>query len=129
MVEPAAGKGRLYADIIERIFVQRWRKAAKQVEFHRSDIETVAAELGVALPKNLGDLIYSFRFRRSLPAAIVQSAPAGSEWIIELSGASTYRFSLAPISRIVPQAALALSADRWPRSFLPAAPWRCLNWC
>lgn len=101
-------RGRRYAAIIEKIFVQGWRKGAKQVEFHRRDIETVAAELGVALPKNLGDLIYSFRFRRSLPPAVVQSAPSGSEWIIELAGGSTYRFRLAPISRVIPQAALAL---------------------
>ena len=108
MADVQPSKGRLYAAIIEHIFVQRWRKDTKQVEFHRSDIETVAAELGVALPKNLGDLIYSFRFRRGLPPAIMQTAPAGSEWIIELSGGSTYRFRLAPVSRIAPQAALAL---------------------
>ncbi len=100
-----AGKGRLYAVLIERIFLRRWRSGARQVEFHRSDIEVEASSLGVALPKNLGDLIYSFRFRRDLPQAISSTAPAGSEWTIELSGGSTYRFRLAPVSRIVPQAA------------------------
>ncbi len=104
----SAGKGQLYAVLIERIFLQRWHKGASQVEFHRSDIEAEASSLGVALPKNLGDLIYSFRFRRDLPKAISSTAPVGNEWTIELSGSSTYCFRLAPVSRIVPQAALAV---------------------
>ena len=79
-----------------------------QVDFHRSDIEAEAAALGFKLPKNLGDLIYSFRFRRSLPSSITDTAMPGQEWIIELTGNSTYRFSLARISRIRPQAALAV---------------------
>lgn len=108
MSADAQRKGRMYAAIIERIFVERWKKGAKQVEFHRSDIERVAGELGVALPKNLGDLIYSFRFRRALPDSVTSTALPGSEWAIELSGALTYRFRLMPVSRIVPQAALAL---------------------
>ncbi len=105
---PPRRRGQTYAALIERLFLARWSAGLKQVQFHRSDIEAVATELGVTLPKNLGDLIYSFRFRRALPAAVVQTAPAGSEWIIELSGGSTYRFRLAPVSRITPQAALAV---------------------
>ena len=87
---------------------KRWQPGTQQVDFHRSDILAEAADLGVKLPKNLGDLIYSFRFRRSLPPAIADTAPAGQEWIIELAGNANYRFSLARISRIRPQAALAV---------------------
>jgi hypothetical protein len=79
-----ARKGQLYAVIIERIFLRRWRKGVEKVDFHRSDIEVEASSLGVALPKNLGDLIYSFRFRRELPQPISSTAPAGREWTIEL---------------------------------------------
>jgi len=107
MADAARGNGRMYAAIIERVFQARWKRGAKRVEFHRSDIEGVAADLGVALPKNLGDLIYSFRFRRKLPASILAAAPPGMEWIIELAGNSTYRFSLARASHILPQPALA----------------------
>jgi DNA-binding CsgD family transcriptional regulator len=97
----------MYGLIVERLFLARWRKGAKSVEFHRSDIEAAAAELGVKLPKNLGDVIYSFRFRRALPETVRASAAPGYEWVIELSGASTYRFTLAKINRLVPQASLA----------------------
>jgi len=108
MVESPRGTGQMYAVIIEHLFQKRWKAGALQVEFHRGDIEAEAADLGVKLPKNLGDLIYSFRFRRSLPPSITATAPAGQEWIIELTGNSNYRFSLAHISRIRPQAALAV---------------------
>ena len=96
----------MYAAIVYRLFTQGWRAGLDEVRFHRSDIESQAAALGVKLPKNLGDLIYSFRFRRPLPAAVLATAPAGQEWIIELSGNSIYSFRLARISRIRPQSAL-----------------------
>ena len=98
----------MYSAIIERVFQKRWTAGCVQVDFHRSDIEAEAAALGVKLPKNLGDLIYSFRFRRSLPSSIIDTATPGQEWIIELTGNSTYRFSLAHISRIRPQTALVV---------------------
>ena len=108
MAEAPSASGGMYKGIIERLFLDRWRKGAKTVEFHRSDIEKVASDLGVKLPKNLGDLIYSYRFRRALPPSITDTAPAGHEWIIELFGSSTYRFSVARVSGIQPQPSLAL---------------------
>ena len=106
MSEKTSARGQMYALIIERVFQKRWRVGARQIDFHRSDIESQAAELGITLPKNLGDLIYSFRFRRALPPSIIATAPVGLEWIIELAGSSTYRFSLSRVSRIRPQPAL-----------------------
>lgn len=108
MPERMSERGQIYSKIIERIFQQRWRPGARTVEFHRTDIEAVAAELQVKLPKNLGDLLYSFRFRRALPASITNTASSGREWVIELAGNSSYRFALARVSRIVPQTALAV---------------------
>lgn len=108
LFEAPGTKGQMYSAIIERLFQKRWVPGCPQVDFHRSDIEAEAAALGVKLPKNLGDLIYSFRFRRGLPVSITETAAKGQEWIIELTGNSTYRFSLAHISRIRPQTALAV---------------------
>ena len=106
MAERAPQRRRSYEPIIERLFFKGWKKGAKIVEFHRTEIEGVAAELGVELPKNLGDVLYSYRFRRKLPIAVVDTAPDGFEWIVELEGASAYRFSLARSSRVRPQPAL-----------------------
>lgn len=98
----ATDKVNRYVGIIERIFRNHYRKGSAQFEFERQELEEVAAALGIELPKNLGDLIYSFRFRTDLPASIVKTEPKGKEWTIELAGRARYRFRLATINRIVP---------------------------
>jgi hypothetical protein len=95
-----------YSALIERVFRQHWKKTTKQFEFDRSEIETAAAELAITLPKNIGDLIYSFRFRVQLPEAIRATQPKGLEWIIEGAGKARYRFRLVKITRIVPSDSL-----------------------
>jgi len=99
-----------YAAIIARIFSDRWSKKKREFEFARGDIESVAAELAIVLPKNMGDLIYSFRFRVPLPKAILDTQPAGLEWIIEGAGKARYRFRLVKLTRIVPSANLLETA-------------------
>lgn len=60
-----------YGQIIERIFLSRYQTGAIEVAFERDDLITVAQELGIKLPKNLGDVIYSFRYRVDLPESII----------------------------------------------------------
>ena len=64
-----------YAQIIERIFSTRYAPGMRSVDFTRDDLISVAKELNITLPKNLGDVVYSFRYRAALPAAIQQTAP------------------------------------------------------
>jgi len=92
--------------LIERVFFDHWSEGATDFEFARDEIETVAGELEIALPKNLGDLIYSFRFRVPLPDKIIGTQPEGLEWIIEGAGKARYRFRLVKITRILPSEAL-----------------------
>lgn len=66
-------------------------------------MEHTAKELEIKLPKNLGDVIYSVRFRTALPDDILATQPPGMEWIIEGAGRSTYRFRLVKINRILPR--------------------------
>lgn len=56
-----------YTQILERIFFAHYHAGDDVVAFAREEIESAAAELGIILPKNLGDVIYSFRFRTELP--------------------------------------------------------------
>jgi hypothetical protein len=91
-----------YSGILTRIFANHYRKGVASFEFQRSEIERVAQDLGVVLPKNLGDLIYSFRFRSTLPEEIARTAPPDREWVIELAGRGKYRMALRRIHRIVP---------------------------
>lgn len=64
-----------YGRIIEAIFLQRFKSGMREVEFGREDLERTAADLGIKLPKNLGDVIYSFRYRVSLPQAFRPRRP------------------------------------------------------
>ena len=93
-----------YAQIIERIFFNHYTEGATEVCFERSEIETVAQELHINLPKNLGDIVYSFRYRVALPAAIRKKAPEDKEWIIRPAGRSKYCFALVAEHNIMPQA-------------------------
>lgn len=91
-----------YARLIEAIFLKHYRSGANKVEFERADIAATAGELGIQLPKNLGDVIYSFRYRNALPAGIAATAPGGSEWVIRPAGRGLYRFSLVTQSTVLP---------------------------
>lgn len=92
-----------YAAIIERVFHNHYLPGVDSFEFTREELAAVASELGLQLPKNPGDLIYSFRYRNELPSKILDSAKSGLEWIIEGAGRARYRFRLAPRHRILPR--------------------------
>jgi len=92
-----------YGALIEKIFLDRYQAEVTEIQFARTDIEDAAEELNVKLPKNLGDVLYSFRFRVALPESITVTQPAGMEWVIELAGRAIYRFRLVKINRIVPR--------------------------
>jgi hypothetical protein len=92
-----------YVAILEFIFQKHFSEGKRELLFDRSELESAAAQLQVKLPKNLGDLIYSFRYRAELPASIRATATVGNEWIIEAAGRSRYTFKQVKISRIVPR--------------------------
>ena len=91
-----------YGAILQEIFLRHFEPGCKSFEFERQEMEKVAGDIGIVLPKNLGDLLYSFRFRSNLPSSISETARKGREWVIELAGPGRYRFRLARINRIVP---------------------------
>ncbi len=103
MPKDAKPKANRYKVLIEKIFFDHWTKGKKEFEFARDEIGQKANELGIALPNNLGDLTYSFRYRIGLPEAIVATQPKGWEWIIEGAGRSRYRFKLVNATRIRPR--------------------------
>lgn len=95
-----------YDAIIERVFLDRYHSGDVEVEFVRDDLIDAAKNLGVSVPKNLGDIIYTFRYRRSLPKAILETAPVDREWTIRGAGLAAYTFRLSSVHRIVPNTAL-----------------------
>ena len=95
-----------YNAIIERIFLDRYRLGDAEVGFVREDLIAAAEELGVDVPRNLGDVLYTFRYRRPLPEAVLNTAPNGKEWTIRGAGQAAYMFRLVTVNRVVPNAAL-----------------------
>jgi hypothetical protein len=95
-----------YHALIERIFSRIDTPGAESLEFARHDLSSSAQELGIDLPKNLGDVVYSIRYRTPMPAAVLATQPAGFEWIIEGAGRSRYAFKLVRINRIAPNPSL-----------------------
>ncbi len=95
-----------YDAIIERIFTRHHSSGIQSFDFTREEFETTAIELDIKLPKNIGDVLYSFRYRKALPKAICETASKGCEWIIEGAGIAKYRFRLAKVSRIIPSESL-----------------------
>jgi hypothetical protein len=92
-----------YSAIVATIFKNHHRPGLTEFAFSREEFVAIAASLRIELPKNLGDTIYSFRFRTALPPEIVSTAPKHMEWGIELAGKGLYRFKLAKLVRIVPR--------------------------
>jgi hypothetical protein len=86
-----------YSSIIVLLFQKHWKKGVREFEFHRDEMVGAAAAIGVERPDNLGDVIYSFKFRRELPPEIVQTAPKGMSWILEGAGHGRYRFRLVKV--------------------------------
>lgn len=92
----------LYEKLIERIFQQRHFAGAQRVPFERPDIESAAEQLGMPVPKNIGDVLYSYRYRRKLPKSISGTLPAGKIWVIKSEGRSKYAFVVVDDIPIVP---------------------------
>jgi hypothetical protein len=95
-----------YKTLIQKIFLDGYRPRIERIEFDRSDLPKAAQQLGMRLPKNLGDVIYSIRYRTEMPEAILSTQPKGREWIVEGVGRSRYVFRLVRINRVVPNPSL-----------------------
>ncbi|MGH9839750.1 MAG: endonuclease [Blastocatellia bacterium] len=96
-----------YAQIIERIFSSHYKKGIQQFDFDREELVDVAGNLKIKLPKNLGDVIYSFRYRVPLPESVQATAPIGKSWIIRPAGQGKYRFALVEEWQVVPTAGMS----------------------
>ena len=94
--------GNRYDRVIEEVFLATYSEGASSIEFSRDELEKAARRLSIALPKNLGDIIYSFRYRTALPERIRATALEGKEWVIRLAGRSTYRFELRECIDLTP---------------------------
>jgi len=95
-----------YQMLIEKIFFDQYKSLSDEIYFEREGLEHAADDLGIKLPKNLGDVIYAIRYRLDMPETILKTQPKGMEWIIEGAGRAKYVIKLVKINRILPNAEL-----------------------
>jgi hypothetical protein len=91
-----------YSRIIEAIFKRNWKPGKTEFTFEREELAEVCKELNITQPKNLGDVIYTFRYRRPLPKFILGTQPADQGWLILGQGDARYRFRLNKLTHILP---------------------------
>lgn len=91
-----------YDQIIEHVFLNNYTDGVTRVSFNRDELATASVDLGFNRIKNLGDIPYSFRFRKKLPKSITSTAPKDAEWIIIGAGVGLYQFTLASPAKIIP---------------------------
>jgi hypothetical protein len=91
-----------YVQIIEAVFQRYWKKGKTEFTFERDELQAVCTELKIEVPKNLGDVIYTFRYRKPLPKSILATQPADRGWLILGDGDARYRFRLNKLTHIRP---------------------------
>ena len=92
-----------YNAIILRLFEDHYTEGLREFEFTRDEFENIAKILDIKVPKNVGDIIYNFRYRNELPREILDTATEGLEWIIEGTERACYRFVQVGLNRIIPR--------------------------
>lgn len=89
-----------YDDIIETVFFNNYKEGDQKVSFSRGELAQACDTLNIDRIKNLGDIPYSFRFRRNLPDSIKKKAPENTDWIIIGTGRASYEFRQATPGKI-----------------------------
>ncbi|HEV7399793.1 MAG TPA: hypothetical protein VGN84_05940 [Solirubrobacterales bacterium] len=104
MATPMGKKPSRYAQIIERVFFDNYTPRARTIRFSRAEFAAIAKDLGIKLPSNLGDVLYSYRYRNELPAKVLAKQPRGLEWAIFPANRkpTEYRFTAVPSATITP---------------------------
>jgi hypothetical protein len=91
-----------YKQIIEAVFHRYWKKGKTEFAFERDELKQVCEKLNIDAPKNLGDIIYTFRYRQNLPKTILDTQPKDRGWLILGDGDARYRFRLNKLTHIRP---------------------------
>lgn len=90
----ATKKQNRYSALLAWVFNKYHEPESTRVEWERDDLVAASKALGIDLPKNLGDVTYSVRYRTPFPPEILDAAPEGFEWILRGRGRAKYSFDL-----------------------------------
>jgi hypothetical protein len=104
-----AEKDNRYSALMASIFKSKYKRGMREVEFARAEFETFSKGLKIVLPLNLGDIVYSFRYRAALPESIQSTAKSGECWIIRPTGRGRYKFALVEDKPLAPNSMMTLT--------------------
>jgi hypothetical protein len=82
------------SQVIEKVFFDNYREGANEVHFTREEMEQAPGLLGIKPLDNIGDTIYTFRYRAQLPESITKLATYGKTWVLLPDGDGKYVFRL-----------------------------------
>jgi hypothetical protein len=104
-----------YDTIINNIFLKRYNQTDR-VAFSREDLINEAEQQSIKI-SNIGDILYTYRYRKSLPPDILATQPEGQTWLIEGRGNGKYEFILKTIIGLAPtpKTELVKIKDRSPK--------------
>ncbi|TFC23382.1 endonuclease [Cryobacterium glucosi] len=97
-----------YSQLFVYIFDQHYVEGSEEVAFPRTDLAIAAAALEIELPLNLGDVIYTFRYRSEMPRSIADRAPEGKIWHVVTTSRAHYAFRAVFDMALEPRALLAV---------------------
>jgi len=96
-----------YEAILRDVFMARYVDGASEVPFTREDLREVDRRLATGV-SNIGDVPYSYRYRRPMPEEIARRAPTGKVWVIRGVGGARYCFAAVdPDQELTPDPMLA----------------------
>jgi hypothetical protein len=75
--------------VILEVFLRHYRKGATYLKFRKDELAEACSKHGITV-RNIPDIIYTYRARRTLPARIL----ATGHWAIEPAGRGVYAFRL-----------------------------------
>ena len=95
-----------YERILEALFLSKFQTGATELAFTREELGTTSDDLQLKKPSNLGDVVYTYRYRELASAEIAARTPAGREWVIRGRGKGLYRFALVERLSLAPRQSL-----------------------
>lgn len=94
-----AAKSGKYRGALETLFFSKYQPGLDKIEFTREELGQAAAANRVS---NLGDILYSIRYRADLPARIAATCEPGTTWYVFGTGTGRYVFRKSEIIEIAP---------------------------
>jgi hypothetical protein len=95
----ASARAGKYREALEALFFSKYTADVDKIEFTRDELRQAAAANRVS---NLGDILYSIRYRSDLPERIATTCASGTTWYVFGTGTGRYVFRKSDIIEISP---------------------------